>query len=66
MYALIHDFDLADAFPIIQKMDCTRFHHSRQSVANMCYMDYRDTKRIFVSRKKKKIHETTILSVYPF
>jgi hypothetical protein len=65
MYDLIHDFDLADAFPIILKVDCTRFHHSRQSIANLHYMDCRDTKHIFVSRKKKS-HEITILSVYPF
>ena len=67
MYALVHDFDLADTFPIILKVKCTRCHHSGQSVANLRYVNCRDTKHIFVSQdEKKKAHEITILSIYPF
>jgi len=57
MYALIHDFGLADTFPVILNVNCTRFHHSRQSIANLRYIDCRDTKHIFVSQSgggKKK------------
>jgi hypothetical protein len=44
-----------------------RFHHSGQSVANLRYIDRRDTKHIFVPQdKKKQVHDITILSVYPF
>jgi len=53
MYALIHDFDLADTFPIILKVNCT-LHHSGQSAANLRYIDCRDAKHIFVSLLKKK------------
>jgi len=66
MYASIHDFDLADTFPIILKVNCTRFHHSGQSVANLRYIDCGDTKHIFVSQDKKNNwgHEITILSIH--
>jgi hypothetical protein len=55
MYASIHDFDLADTFPIILKVNYTRCRHSGQSVAKLRYIDCRDTKHIFVSQDEKKI-----------
>lgn len=68
MYALIHDFDLADTFPVILKVKCTHCHHSGQSVANLRYIlvDCRDTKHIFVSQDEnsRKVHEITILSIH--
>jgi hypothetical protein len=65
MCALIHDFDFADTFPIILKVNCTRFHHSGQSVANLRYIHCRDTKHVFVSQDKKKWgHEITILFIH--